>query len=91
MLQSGMRAPMGIKVKGPDLKTIEAFGLQLEEVLKQTSGVNPASVFADRIVGKPYLEINWDRTQLARYGLTVEDVQHFRNGWDRWNARFYFD
>ncbi|MBO6795522.1 MAG: efflux RND transporter permease subunit, partial [Balneolaceae bacterium] len=72
-----MRAPMGVKVKGPDLETIEAFGLRLEEVLKQTPGVNPASVFADRIVGKPYLEINWDRTQLARYGLTVQDVQHF--------------
>lgn len=77
MLQSGMRAPMGVKVKGPDLETIEAFGLRLEEVLKQTPGVNPVSVFADRIVGKPYLEINWDRTQLARYGLTIQDVQHF--------------
>ncbi len=77
MLQSGMRAPMGVKVKGADLESIEAFGLQLEEVLKQTTGVNPSSVFADRIVGKPYLEINWDRGQLARYGLTVQDVQHF--------------
>ncbi len=77
MLQSGMRAPMGVKVKGPNLETIEAFGLQLEEVLKQTPGVNPSSVFADRIVGKPYLEINWDRTQLARYGLSVQDVQRF--------------
>ncbi|RNC83123.1 MAG: efflux RND transporter permease subunit [Balneola sp.] len=77
MLQSGMRAPMGVKVKGADLESIEAFGLQLEEVLKQTIGVNPSSVFADRIVGKPYLEIDWDRNQLARYGLTVQDVQHF--------------
>lgn len=77
MLQSGMRAPMGIKVKGPDLETIEAFGLQLEEALKQTPGVNPSSVFADRIVGKPYLEIDWNREQLARYGLTMQDVQHF--------------
>ena len=77
MLQSGMRAPMGVKVKGSDLESIEAFGLQLEEVLKQTTGVNPSSVFADRIVGKPYLEINWNREQLSRYGLTVQDVQQF--------------
>lgn len=77
MLQSGMRAPMGVKVKGSDLESIEAFGLQLEEVLKQTTGVNPSSVFADRIVGKPYLEINWNREQLSRHGLTVQDVQQF--------------
>lgn len=77
MLQSGMRAPMGVKVKGPNLETIEAFGLELEHVLKQAAGVNPASVFADRIVGKPYLEIQWNRSELARYGLSVQDVQHF--------------
>jgi Cu(I)/Ag(I) efflux system membrane protein CusA/SilA len=77
MLQSGMRAPMGIKVKGSDLDTIEEFGLRLEEILKDVPGVNPASVFADRIVGKPYLEINWNRKQLARYGLNIQDVQHF--------------
>ncbi|MBO6536076.1 MAG: efflux RND transporter permease subunit [Balneolaceae bacterium] len=75
MLQSGMRAPMGIKVKGSDLESIESFGLELEEILRQTTGVNPASVFADRIVGKPYLEIDWDRNQLARFGLTIQDVQ----------------
>lgn len=77
MLQSGMRAPMGIKIKGSDLNEIETFGLQLEEVLKDVPGVNASSVFADRIVGKPYLEINWNRQQLARYGLNVQDVQHF--------------
>ena len=77
MLQSGMRAPMGVKIKGADLETIEAFGLHLEEVLKEVPGVSPASVFADRIVGKPYLEIEWKRPQLARFGLTVQDVQQF--------------
>jgi Cu(I)/Ag(I) efflux system membrane protein CusA/SilA len=77
MLQSGMRAPMGIKVKGSDLEEIESFGLRLEEVLKVVPGVNPSSVFADRIVGKPYLEIDWKRDQLARYGLNLQDVQHF--------------
>ncbi len=77
MLQSGMRAPMGVKIKGPDLKSIETYGLRLEELLREVPGVNPSSVFADRIVGKPYLEINWNRTQLARFGLSVQDVQHF--------------
>ncbi|WP_234568377.1 efflux RND transporter permease subunit [Rhodohalobacter sp. 614A] len=77
MLQSGMRAPMGVKVKGDNLQTIESFGLQLEEVLRQVPGVNASSVFAERIVGKPYLEINWNRNELARYGLSMQDVQHF--------------
>ncbi len=75
MLQSGMRAPMGIKVKGPDLETIEAVGIELERLLKQVPSVQPASVIADRLVGKPYLEIDIDRRALARYGLHVEDVQ----------------
>src|SRR6056300_1592957 len=75
MLQTGMRAPMGIKVKGPDLKTIEAFGLQLEGVLKQTEGVKEQAVFADRIVGKPYLLIDIKRSELVRYGNSIVDVQ----------------
>ncbi len=77
MLQSGMRAPMGIKVKGPDLETIEAFGLELEEQLKQVPGIKPSSVFADRIVGKPYLEIDVDRSRIARYGISMQQMQHF--------------
>ena len=75
MLQTGMRAPMGIKVKGPDLKTIENFGLQLEDILKQAEGVKEQAVFADRIVGKPYLLIDIKRDQLARYGISIMDVQ----------------
>jgi Cu(I)/Ag(I) efflux system membrane protein CusA/SilA len=75
MLQTGMRAPMGIKVKGPDLKSIESFGLQLEDILKQSEGVKDQAVFADRIVGKPYLLIDIKRDQLARYGISVMDVQ----------------
>lgn len=75
MLQTGMRAPMGVKVYGPDLKTIEDFGLQLEEILKTVPSVKTSSVFADRIVGKPYLELNIDRNHIARYGLSVEQVQ----------------
>jgi Cu(I)/Ag(I) efflux system membrane protein CusA/SilA len=75
MLQSGMRAPMGVKVRGPDLETIAAFGLALEAALKQAPGVRPETVFADRVVGKPYLEIELDREAIGRYGLRVVDVQ----------------
>ncbi|GAL81519.1 cobalt-zinc-cadmium resistance protein CzcA [Algibacter lectus] len=75
MLQTGMRAPMGIKVKGQDLKQIEAFGLELERLLKQAEGVKIEAVFADRIVGKPYLLIDIDREKIARYGISIADVQ----------------
>ena len=75
MLQTGMRAPMGIKVYGPDLQTIQDFGIELEELLKQVPSVKAEAVFADRTVGKPYLEIDIDRNAIARYGLSIEDVQ----------------
>lgn len=75
MLQTGMRAPMGIKVYGPDLKTIEDFGMQLEVLLKEVSSVKSEAVFADRIVGKPYIHLNINREAISRYGLTIEDVQ----------------
>ncbi|MDX1617500.1 MAG: efflux RND transporter permease subunit [Balneolaceae bacterium] len=77
MLQSGMRAPMGIKVKGPNLQAIENFGLRLERHLPNVPGIKPASVFADRIVGKPYLEIDVDRQKIARYGISMLEMQHF--------------
>lgn len=75
MLQSGMRAPMGVKVKGPDLETIEKVGMELEKYLKEVPSVEPAAVFADRIVGKPYLEIDINRKDISRYGIKVADVQ----------------
>jgi len=75
MLQTGMRAPMGIKVFGPDLETIEKVGYELENHLKQVEGVEPMSVFADRVVGKPYLELEIDRSAISRYGLTIADLQ----------------
>ncbi len=75
MLQSGMRAPMGIKVKGPDLATIEQVGLKLEQLLKEIPAVKSSAVIADRIVGKPYLEIAIDRHEIARYGLSLRSVQ----------------
>ncbi|WP_372807911.1 efflux RND transporter permease subunit [Pontiella sp.] len=75
MLQSGMRAPMGVKVQGPDLDTIERVGLQIEKLLKEVPSVEPATVIADRIVGKPYLEIVPDREALARYGIPIRKFQ----------------
>ncbi len=75
MLQTGMRAPVGIKIKGQNLEAIEAFGIQLETVLKQVEGVKVETVFADRIIGKPYLLIDIDRDRIARYGVSIDDVQ----------------
>lgn len=75
MLQSGMRAPMGVKVKGPNLETIEQAGMQIERLLKEVPGVEPSTVIADRILGKPYLEIDLDRQAIARFGMKIEDVQ----------------
>ena len=77
MLQSGMRAPMGVKVKGPSLEAVERACLQIESLLKQVPSVEASAVSADRIVGKPYLQIDFNRhrKRIARYGLTVRDVQ----------------
>lgn len=77
MLQTGMRAPMGIKIQGNDLETIEAFGIQLEPLLRETEGVKASAVFADRIIGKPYLVIDIDRSEIARHGLSVGEVQNY--------------
>jgi Cu(I)/Ag(I) efflux system membrane protein CusA/SilA len=75
MLQTGMRAPMGIKVFGPDLESIEQTGYELEQHLRNVPGIEPVSVFADRVVGKPYLEIDINRKAISRYGLTIQDLQ----------------
>ena len=75
MLQTGMRAPMGIKVFGPDLESIEKVGFELEKHLKQVEGVQEMAVFADRVVGKPYLEMEIDRDAISRYGLSVKNLQ----------------
>lgn len=75
MLQTGMRAPMGIKVYGPDLESIEKTGMAIENILKEVEGVQTASVFADRVVGKPYLELKIKRDVIARYGLTIKGLQ----------------
>ncbi len=75
MLSTGMRAPMGLKVYGPDLNAIEKGGIVLEKALKEVPSVKAASVFYDRAVGAPYLEISLKREAMARYGMTVTDVQ----------------
>lgn len=75
MLQSGMRAPMGLKVYGPDLETLDAVALDFEALLKQVPSIKSEAVLADRIVGKPYLEIDIDRDAIARYGIKISMVQ----------------
>jgi Cu(I)/Ag(I) efflux system membrane protein CusA/SilA len=75
MLQSGMRAAMGVKIKGPDLATIENIGFEIERILKEVPSIDPSTVIADRVVGKPYLEIVPDRSALARYGIPIEQFQ----------------
>ena len=75
MLQSGMRAPMGVEIKGPSLEAIERAGLEIERLLKEVPSVEAATVNADRIVGKPYLEIHIDREAIARHGIALQKVQ----------------
>lgn len=75
MLQSGMRAPMGVKVFGSNLEEIEKAGYDIAEVLKTVPSVAPEAVIPDRVVGKPYLEIDIDRERIARYGVNIRDVQ----------------
>jgi len=75
MLSTGMRAPMGLKVYGPDLETIEKAGIELETILKEVPSIKSQSVFYDRAVGAPYIEIKINRKAIARYGMTIEDVQ----------------
>lgn len=73
MLQTGFRAMMGVKIFGSDLSEIEEVGLQIEELLKTVPGAT--DIVADRIVGKPYIELNIDRDKIARYGVNIRDVQ----------------
>ncbi len=73
MLQTGFRAMMGVKIFGSDLREIERIGLQMERLLGGVPGAT--DVVADRIVGKPYLEFEIDRDRIARYGVSIRDVQ----------------
>ncbi len=75
MLSTGMRAPMGLKVYGPDLNSIEEAGLLFEQALKDVPTISAPSVFYDRAVGAPYIEIDLNRPALARYGITIAMAQ----------------
>tara|TARA_R110002167_G_scaffold126621_3_gene307562 strand:- start:586 stop:2076 length:1491 start_codon:yes stop_codon:yes gene_type:complete len=75
MLQTGMRSSMGIKIFGPNLKSIEKFGYALEKELKQIGEIDKASVFSDRLVAKPYLNVVFDRDKAARYGVSISELQ----------------
>jgi len=72
MLSTGIRTPVGVKIFGPDLKKIEEIGKQLEGVLPRIPGTR--TVFAERVTGGYYLDINIRRDAVARYGLMVGDV-----------------
>lgn len=80
MLQSGMRAPMGVKIFGKGkqvtLEELEKVGIQIEKFLKHVPSVKASAVNAERIVGKPYLELDIDRDAISRYGVNITDVQH---------------
>ena len=75
MLSTGLKAPMGLKIYGPDLASIEQAGRQLERAMKQMPDINPASVYYDRTEGAPYIELKLDREKMARYGIQVGDMQ----------------
>lgn len=73
MLQTGFRAMMGVKIYGSDLREIEKVGLQIEQLLREVPGAT--DIVADRIVGKPYIQIDIDRERIGRYGVNIRDVQ----------------
>ena len=73
MLATGVKTPVGIKVSGPDLAVIEEVGTAIEEALADVDGT--ASVFAERVTGGRYVDVDIDRDKAARYGLNVDDLQ----------------
>jgi Cu(I)/Ag(I) efflux system membrane protein CusA/SilA len=73
MLSTGIKTPVGVKVAGSDLEVLQRLGEQIEAILRDEPGT--LSVFAERVVGGNYLDFEIDRREIARYGLTVGDVQ----------------
>ncbi len=73
MLTTGVRTPIGIKIFGSDLKEIEKVGEHIEAVLKEVRGTR--SIYAERTAGGYFLDFDLKREQLARYGLTIDDVE----------------
>ena len=73
MLSTGIKTPVGIKIAGPDLKELERIGTAVEAVVRKVPGT--ASAFAERVMGGHYIEFEINRDAIARYGLTIGDVQ----------------
>jgi len=73
MLTTGMRTPIGLKISGGDLGTVEQIGSRVESILKQVKGTR--AVFAERTGTGYFLDFDWNRERLARYGLSIEDAQ----------------
>jgi len=73
MLATGIKTPVGIKIAGPSLKTIEGIGQQLEVILQDVPGTR--SVYSERVVGGRYIKVDIDRAKAARYGLSIQDLQ----------------
>ena len=73
MLATGIKTPVGIKIFGPSLDTLDQIGKQIEGILPAVAGTN--TVFAERAVGGKYLDVTIDRNAAARYGLTSDAVQ----------------
>jgi Cu(I)/Ag(I) efflux system membrane protein CusA/SilA len=73
MLSTGIKTPVGIKVAGPELAELERIGSEIEAVVKRVPGT--ASAYAERVMGGNYLEFDINRDAIARYGLTVGEVQ----------------
>jgi Cu(I)/Ag(I) efflux system membrane protein CusA/SilA len=73
MQATGIKTPVGIKVAGPDLDTIQAIGRRIEEVVRQVPGT--VSAYSERVAGGRYITIDIDRTAAARYALNIADVQ----------------
>lgn len=73
MLSTGIKSPVGIKIGGADLDTLEKIGQEVERLIKKVPGAS--SVIAERVTGGRYIDIKIDRLKTARYGLNIEDVQ----------------
>jgi Cu(I)/Ag(I) efflux system membrane protein CusA/SilA len=73
MLATGIKTPVGIKIFGPDINQLDRIGKEIEGLLPMVAGTN--SVFAERITGGRYLDLQIDREAVARHGLTIEEVQ----------------
>ena len=73
MLTTGVRTPVGLKISGADVKTVEALGIQVESLLPSVAGTR--SVFAERTGSGYFLDIEWNREELARYGLSIDAAQ----------------